>query len=116
QYLRARRFFWNSGMFFWKASTIQRALQRYLPATAEVLAKIGRRAAQAGLLPKAVRDALRELYPACENISVDYAVLEKAQRVIGIPCDIGWSDVESWNAVYDLLPRDPQRNVLRTDS
>ena len=52
-----------------------------------------------GGIPKGVQKVLRELYPACENISVDYAVLEKAPRVVGIPCDIGWSDVGSWNAV-----------------
>jgi mannose-1-phosphate guanylyltransferase len=45
---------------------------------------------------------------------VDYAVLEKAARVAGIPCEIGWNDLGSWNAVYAMLPHDRQKNVLRS--
>jgi mannose-1-phosphate guanylyltransferase len=103
----ARRFcksglhFWNSGMFVWSAATIIDALQRHLPSTDAVLKKI------------AGGGSLERLYPQCENISIDYAVLEKARNVAGIACDIGWSDVGSWNAVYQLLPRDGKGNVLR---
>jgi mannose-1-phosphate guanylyltransferase len=57
------------------------------------------------------------VFPRCENISVDYAVLEKAQNVLGIPAgDIGWNDVGSWNAVYELQPRDADGNALRADA
>ncbi len=121
RYLRARRFFWNSGMFFWTARTIREALRLYLPRTAEVLARIARKLPQnletgeGNALSRRQR-ILRQLYPKCENISVDYAVLEKAPRVVGIPCDIGWSDVGSWNALYDLLPQDGQGNALRTEA
>ena len=59
---------------------------------------------------------LNALYPSCENISVDYAILEKSQRVRGIPCDFGWSDLGSWNAVYDLSPQDTKGNVLRSEA
>ncbi|MGH6960937.1 MAG: mannose-1-phosphate guanylyltransferase/mannose-6-phosphate isomerase, partial [Dongiaceae bacterium] len=55
-------------------------------------------------------------YPQCENISVDYAVLEKAPNVEGLPCEIGWNDVGSWNAVYELLPRDAQGNASRGEA
>jgi len=117
RYLRARRFFWNSGMFFWTARTIREALRRFLPQTAEVLQAIAQRLTddEGADLPRRQR-VLNKLYPKCENISVDYAVLEKAPRVVGIPCDIGWNDVGSWNALYDLLPRDGQENVLRTET
>ena len=116
RYLRARRFFWNSGMFFWTARTIREALRRFLPQTAEVLQSIAQRLTDGKANGPARRRVLSELYANCENISVDYAVLEKAPRVVGIPCDIGWSDVGSWNALYDLLPRDRQGNVLRTET
>jgi mannose-1-phosphate guanylyltransferase len=116
RYLRARRFFWNSGMFFWTARTIREALRRFLPQTAEVLRSIAQRLTDGKVTGPARRRVLNELYPNCENISVDYAVLEKAPRVVGIPCDIGWSDVGSWNALYDLLPRDGRNNVLRTET
>ena len=56
-------------------------------------------------------------FPLCENISIDYAVLEKADKVSGIAGgDFGWNDVGSWNAVYELLPRDAQGNVVIHDS
>src|ERR1019366_4256363 len=111
-----KRFFWNSGMFFWKASVIREALGRYLPKTAEALAIIGSRlASQKKPTGERLRRLLRELYPACQNISVDYAVLEKAPSVVGIPCEIGWNDVGSWRAVYDLLPHDARGNVLRSE-
>jgi mannose-1-phosphate guanylyltransferase len=54
---------------------------------------------------------MREIFPLCENISIDYAVLEKAKDVVGVACgEFGWSDVGSWEAVYDLLPRDASQN------
>jgi mannose-1-phosphate guanylyltransferase len=114
RYLRARRYFWNSGMFFWTARTIREALRSYLPRTADVLAAIARKLEDGDQADLGRRRILRQLYPQCENISVDYAVLERAPRVIGIPCNIGWSDVGSWNGLYDLLPQDRERNALRT--
>jgi mannose-1-phosphate guanylyltransferase len=113
RYLRAGRYFWNSGMFFWKASTFQAELRKLLPKTAAVLANIGQRVGP-GANPRRLRRILKALYPSCENISVDYAVIEKAKGVLGIPCEFGWSDVGSWNAVHDLSQRDPAGNVLRT--
>jgi len=115
RYLRSKRFFWNSGMFFWKASTFRAELQQHLPRTARVLEEIADRAA-AKADNRRLAGVLKELYPTCENISVDYAVLEKAKRVLGIPCEFGWSDVGSWNAVYDLSARDVKNNVLRSEA
>jgi mannose-1-phosphate guanylyltransferase len=115
-YLRAKRFFWNSGMFFWKASVLRDALGRFLPNTAAIVSSIADRAAPNGSKPGRLKRALSTLYPACENISVDYAVLEKAPNVAGIPCDMGWNDMGSWRAVYDLLPHDTQDNVLRSEA
>jgi len=114
RYLRSGRFFWNSGMFFWKASIIREELRTHLPKTARVLDKISQHAATASASGR--QRVLNALYPSCENISVDYAVLEKAQRVLGIPCDFGWSDVGSWNALHDLSPQDAQGNVLRSEA
>lgn len=101
RFLKSGQHFWNGGMFVWKASTILQALERYLPGTAALLRGI------------ASGEALEKLYPQCDNISIDYAVLEKARNVMGIPCEIGWSDVGSWNAVYDLVPHDNSGNAVR---
>jgi mannose-1-phosphate guanylyltransferase len=111
-YLRAGRFFWNSGMFFAKASVIREALQRYLPETAAVLKGI----AEAHGNGRGFARVLKNRYGECQNISLDYAVLEKSPEVIGIPCEIGWSDVGSWRAAYDLLLGKGQANVLRSEA
>ncbi len=107
RYLTAGHFYWNSGMFFWRAGTFLDELRRHLPRTATLLAALppfgSRRFAQ----------ALAGAFPLCENISVDYAVLEKSAQVAGIrAADFGWNDVGSWNAVYELLPRDGHGNVV----
>jgi len=110
QFVAAGRFCWNAGMFFWRADVYLDALRRYLPKTASLLESLppfgSRRFAE----------KLRDVYPLCENISVDYAVMEKASKVSGVVSDdIGWNDVGSWNAVYQLLPRDAAGNVARGD-
>ena len=117
RYLRSGRFFWNSGMFFWKASTFRQRLFAHLPKTAGVLERIAEQAgSQQSGYARRLGPVLKRLYPSCENISVDYGILEKAPGVLGIPCDFGWSDVGSWNAVYDLSARDAKNNVLRSEA
>jgi mannose-1-phosphate guanylyltransferase len=108
RYLEAGNFCWNAGIFFWRADLFLEALRKYLPKTATLLAALppfGSRhfAAQ-----------LREIYPRCENISVDYAVMERADNVAALAAtDIGWNDVGSWNAVYELAPHDAAGNAFR---
>jgi mannose-1-phosphate guanylyltransferase len=117
RYLRSGRFFWNSGMFFWKARTLREELAAHLPNTAAVLAQIAEQASPDGSAdPSRLAGVLKRLYPSCENISVDYAVIEKSKRVVGIPCEFGWSDVGSWNAVHDLSTADAKGNVLKTEA
>ena len=98
KFVAAGRFFWNAGMFFWKAGTVLEALRQHQPKTWTLLAALpafGKREFSA---------SVAESFPRCENISIDYAVLEKAKNVVGIAVDdIGWNDVGSWNAVYELL-------------
>ncbi len=111
QFLAAGRFYWNSGMFFWRASLYLEMLRRFLPKTATLLAALPAHG------HRRFRAALAEAYPKCDNISVDYAVLEKAANVVGLATgDIGWNDVGSWNAVHDLMPRDAQANAARGDA
>lgn len=110
QFVAAGRFCWNAGMFFWRADVYLDALRRHLPKTASLLESLppfGRRR---------FAEKLGDVYPLCENISVDYAVMEKAAKVCGVVSDdIGWNDVGSWNAVYQLLPRDAAGNAVRGD-
>lgn len=108
RYLKAGNFYWNAGMFFWKASVLLDALREYQPKTATLLASIPKFGSR-GFAAK-----VNAAFPHCENISIDYAVLEKAPNVIGLATDdFGWNDVGSWNAVYELLPRDKSANIFR---
>jgi mannose-1-phosphate guanylyltransferase len=110
RFLEAGHFYWNAGMFFWRASVLLDALREFLPKTATLLASIP----AFGSRQFAAR--LAKAFPLCENISIDYAVLERAKNVAGIPAgDIGWNDVGSWNAVYELQKRDAQGNACRAD-
>jgi mannose-1-phosphate guanylyltransferase len=111
QYIASGNYFWNAGMFFWRVSTFLNALKEYLPGTFEAINELS-----AHIGKSAYRSRLNKLYPKLENISVDYAILERAAtepaRVFVIPADIGWSDIGSWAAVYDLQAKAPGENIL----
>jgi mannose-1-phosphate guanylyltransferase len=103
QFVAAGNFFWNSGMFVWNASTLAAALTEHLPKTAKLLAEI---AATYGT--RKFESTFARLYPKCENISVDYAVLERrsakgdqASNIYCIPADFGWNDLGSWAAHFE---------------
>ncbi len=115
RYVAASNFYWNSGMFFWRADVLLDQLRRHLPRSASVLAALPRFGS------RRFAAALKRAFPLCENISIDYAVIEKAgpsgHPVSGIAAgDFGWNDVGSWNAVYELLPRDACGNVSAPSS
>jgi mannose-1-phosphate guanylyltransferase len=110
RYVRAGNFYWNSGMFFWRAETLLGELRRLVPKTAALLAALP------AFSDPQFPERLKRAFPLCENISIDYAVLEKAESVAGIPAaDFGWSDVGSWNAVWELLPHDAHGNSAGPD-
>jgi mannose-1-phosphate guanylyltransferase len=110
RYVRSGNFYWNAGMFFWRTAVLLEALREFLPKTATLLASLP------PFGDRRFAPRLAETFPLCEDISIDYAVLEKASGVVGFPSDdFGWNDVGSWNAVYELLPRDASLNVVRGD-
>jgi mannose-1-phosphate guanylyltransferase len=99
-------FFWNAGMFFWSASKVLELMRHHQPKTSTLLAGLP------SFRNKYFASKLAEAYPLCENISVDYAIIEKAEQVTGIALDdIGWNDVGSWEAVYDLAEKDHNANA-----
>jgi mannose-1-phosphate guanylyltransferase len=115
EYLSSGRYQWNAGMFFWRVSTFLEALGRFLPKTYEAMQELAKHIGK-GSYPS----QLKRIYGRLENISVDYAILEKAASAEGgregavfvIPADIGWSDIGSWAAVYELLARHDGQNIL----
>ena len=108
RFVAAGNFYWNAGMFFWKASVLLAALRRHQPQMATVLASLP------SFKSRNFRARLRDTFPRCENVSIDYALIEKAEGVVGIAADdIGWNDVGSWDAVHALMPRDSAGNSTR---
>ena len=117
-YVATGNYFWNAGMFFWRVSTFLEALREFLPKTFAAMESLS---AHIGI--RTYGSMLKKTYPTLENISVDYAVLEKAaggadasaeakQNVFVIPAEVGWSDIGSWAAVYELLAKRPGENIL----
>jgi mannose-1-phosphate guanylyltransferase len=110
KFVERGNFFWNAGMFFWRAATFLELLREHQPKTSTLLAALP------PFRSKSFGSKLAEAYPLCENISVDYAILEKAEHVSGIALDdIGWNDVGSWEAVYDLAGKDQHANACAGD-
>jgi mannose-1-phosphate guanylyltransferase len=112
EYLASGRYYWNAGMFFWRASAFVEKLRRFLPATHDALMRLAET-----LGTRRYAATLKKLYPKLENISVDYAIMERATlpgeppSVFVLPADVGWSDIGSWAAVYDLQARRAGENV-----
>jgi mannose-1-phosphate guanylyltransferase len=113
EYVWSGNYLWNAGMFFWRVSTFLGNLKKFLPRTHAALDKLA-----GSIGTRSYEGKLRVIYPKLENISVDYAILEPATRQQGparvavIPAEIGWSDIGSWAAVYELLAKQPRENVL----
>ena len=112
EYVASGNYQWNAGMFFWRVSTILDELKKHLPQTFDVLQKL---AARIGTTTYATH--LGKVYAKLENISVDYAILERATRdtskpqVFVIPAEVGWSDIGSWEAVYELQAKTSGENI-----
>jgi mannose-1-phosphate guanylyltransferase len=102
-FVAAGNYFWNSGMFLWSARTLANALHEHLPKTASLLEEIA-----AAFGSNKFAATFRKLYSKCENISVDYAVLEprsargeQAGNIFCLPADFGWNDLGSWTALHE---------------
>lgn len=102
-YLRSGNYIWNSGMFVWRTSQYLEALREHLPRTYAEL-----QAAVAADDP----EALAAAYDRIEDISVDYAIMEKTSDVVAVPVDFGWRDIGDWAALYDLMEHDENGNAF----
>jgi mannose-1-phosphate guanylyltransferase len=103
EFLIAGNYYWNSGMFLWSARTLANALQEHLPKTAPLLETIA-----ASFGTRKFESTFQKLYPRCENISIDYALLEPrsakgegASNIFCLPADFGWNDLGSWTALHE---------------
>ncbi len=107
RYLQAGNYYWNSGIFVWRASTILEELNRHQPALARGMKKIG-------ALKKSDADssAVAHVYRRLTPVSIDHGVMEHSSRAAMIPVDFAWSDVGSWSSLEEVAPRDQLGNIV----
>ena len=105
KYIRAGNFFWNSGMFAFKASTILEEFQAHQPQLLALMEDIF----------SVEKSLSKKDYDRLDNISIDYAIMEKTDKCVVLPSDFGWSDIGSWKSLYDFLEKDSDQNVIDGD-
>lgn len=109
KFLAEGGYYWNSGMFVWRASVILAEIEQHLPQVYQLVQTVLAECRAGGDFQQAVE----KHFPAMPSISIDYGVLEKSSRVSLIPCDFGWNDVGSWHAVHEISQKDADGNALQ---
>lgn len=107
EYVKHNNYFWNAGIFVWSVSTIINALRMYQPALSNIFESM-----MDVYGTDKEQEAINEKFPLCENISIDYAVMEKAEEIYVHPADFGWSDLGTWGSLQTLSTKDANGNSL----
>ncbi len=107
QFVKHQSYLWNTGLFVWKVADILEKYQQFQPATYDLLMQMKDNIDN--------QKVINELYPQCEKISVDYAIMEKVnpEKVRIIPADLGWNDIGTWESIWGELATDEQTNVIK---
>jgi len=107
KYIKKKNYLWNAGIFIWSAKTIVNAFRIYQPSMAKLFED---------MLPyygtPKEQEIINQQYPLCENISVDYAIMEKAEEIFVFPANFGWSDLGTWGSLHEHTPHDVFNNSL----
>lgn len=111
RYIQNGNFSWNSGIFMWPVSTIINELRNFAPQIAAIMDKIS-----SSLFTDSEQDTVNRLFPSCEKISIDYAVMEKTQLAYVMPAEFGWSDVGTWGSLHTLTNKDDNNNAVIGDN
>ena len=106
-YLKSGNYYWNAGIFVWTADTIISQMRMHSPGIAEIMDRLSLYLGTSG-----EDEALGRLFPLCDKISIDYAVMEKSDDIYVISGDLGWSDLGSWGAVMSHLEKDSDGNAV----
>jgi len=106
-YLADGHYFWNAGIFVWNVKTIVRELRTHAPQISAVMDEL-----QPSLFTESEQGELRRLFPSCDKISIDYAVMEKSRSIYVIADDLAWSDLGSWGSIKGHINADDAGNVV----
>ena len=107
EYLNAGNYFWNAGIFVWNIHTIENALRQYAPKITQVIDKMA-----LSFNTKKEKDTIQELFPTCEKVSIDYAVMEKSPNIYVLTGEFGWSDLGSWGSLHQQMNKDEMNNAI----
>lgn len=107
EFFANNRYSWNSGMFVWRVSRILEEMERHMPSLYSRLSRI-----EEAIGTSHAEETFKRVWPGIATEMIDYGVMEKADRVAVLPADIGWKDMGSWTAVYDVLPHDKEGNAI----
>ncbi len=108
-FLASGEFFWNSGIFLWTAESILKAFEKYDPETANLFSSAG----DGVYATPGEPEFIDSVFPNAPSISIDYSIMEKADNVFVKTVDLGWSDLGTWNALYEASPRNQEGNVTQ---
>ncbi|MBD3307543.1 NTP transferase domain-containing protein [candidate division KSB3 bacterium] len=108
QFVASGDYYWNSGMFIWKVSTLMTMIERYLPDLYEGLQRI-----KAALGTSEEYRVIEDVFAGLDPMSIDYGIMEKAESTYVVPGDFGWNDVGSWAALSDVWESDRQGNTVQ---
>ena len=111
KYLAENNYFWNAGIFLWSVRTIVNAFRIYQPALANIFESMSDVYGT-----DKEQDVIDERFPECENISVDYAIMEKAEEIFVCPADFGWSDLGTWGSLLVQTKHDTDGNSIIGDN
>ena len=107
EYLEAKNYYWNAGIFIWSVKTILNAFKESASDIYDILTQDLKK-----YNTEEEQTYIDEVYPQTPSISVDYAILERSDKVFTIPVDIGWSDLGTWNALYSYLDKNDENSVV----
>ncbi len=107
EYLAKGCYLWNAGIFAWNVDTIVSSLRLHTPALAAIMDEMS-----CSFYTHEEASTVARLFPQCEKISIDYAVMEKADCIYTVPADFGWSDLGTWGSLHNLMPHDGAENAV----
>lgn len=107
EYLAAGNYLWNAGIFVWNVDTIVDSMRKFAPSIAQKMDQMSE-----AFYTRREAEVVGDIFPTCDKISIDYAVMENADYIYTIPSDFGWSDVGTWGSLWTLLPHDENGNAV----
>ena len=110
-FLKAGNYVWNAGIFIWSVKSLLKSFKHNAEDIFEIL-----KSGESAYNTEGEQNFINEYYPTTRSISIDYAILEKAENVYTIPGDFGWSDLGTWGALYDESKKDAEANVIQGDN